>query len=748
MRWIVLGVAYVYAQGGVAIGQWGIYAYHGYIQKIGYVAPYFWFLSGEGVCLMDGESGEYRELSQVRGLLYNRPTALYSDPYAGQIFLGYADGHIQYGSSPEFLEVIRDIAANPFYTSRAIRDFCARGDTLVVATDFGLVIWHKRFRRALATIAQFPGKPFAQPVKAVWWAAGHLWAFLEEGLYALAEGQPWTGPWQRVSRTGTVDSVRFFQGWAELPEGLIVASRERLFRWADTGWAAYTLPGPLGNKRVFSICGEGGGWAVAVDTTEVFFFGSNGAVRKIWNAKPHILWMTPTASHVAMGTSWIGGFALSPKLSLSTDAFQRLRSGSVTEVLPTPEGIFFLHDGAGFWGYGWGEVITFYPYGAQKGAAFKLTELVGQNPGGLTEAAWDGQQAWILNNSFILCLSPTAGSTQVFTSANAPFDGLFPDANGLPTVMRFTSIAIDRRGTVWVGKKFGNQNLLWYVPSLRRWYSMSRSEGVLSIKEDTRGYKWVLLEGGKILVIDDRGKPEEPMNMRTVLLEANTSLPGLPSAVIRALAPDRGGFVWLGTDKGVAVLAGDPFVGNLSVSLPVIENRYLLEEESITDIAVDGQNRKWVGTTSSGVYVLSSDGSRQLASYDSRNSPLPSNLIYRIRLWDLTGEVFIITSDGVVSYRDFATAPSEVLDTVYIFPNPVSRSFEGWVGIRGLSEGATVRIFTPDGQLVRYLRAFGGQAVWDLRTVQGEKVSPGVYLIGALDSEGRRSAIGKIVVTD
>jgi hypothetical protein len=182
--------------------------------------------------------------------------------------------------------------------------------------------------------------------------------------------------------------------------------------------------------------------------------------------------------------------------------------------------------------------------------------------------------------------------------------------------------------------------------------------------------------------------------------------------------------------------------------LPVIDNRYLLEEESITAIAVDGQNRKWFGTLSSGIYITNPEGTRQIAAFSSANSPLPSNYIYSIRPWDLTGETFIVTSEGIVSYRDWATEPSESLDTLHIFPNPVRRNYDGLVGIRGLSEGSTVRIFTVDGQLVRYLMAFGGQAVWDLQTIDGRRVSPGVYLISALDAEGRRAAVGKIVILD
>ncbi|MCS7296902.1 MAG: hypothetical protein RMK19_06920 [Bacteroidia bacterium] len=747
MKWVGVCLGTLFAQGTIPIGQWASYAYHGSIQQVAYVKPYFWFLSQEGIVLLDGENGGYLELDRTRGLLSNRPTALYGDPYAEWIFIGYADGQVQYGPSPSALQSLRDIAANPFYTSKAIRDFHARGDTLYIATDFGLVIWSKRRRQVLASISQFAGQPFAQPVRRVFHSNGRVWALLEGGLYALPEGRPWTGPWERTSSSGILDTVEYFQGWAETPMGLLVAYKGQLYRWSSDEWQPYELPPPLGGKKVFRIYGEGGGWAIAADTTDVFYFGINGRIHRRWNPGPSALWMSPDADYVAWGSVWTGGHAASPNQLLYTQEFQRLQAGSVTEVLPTPEGLFFLHDGTGFWGPGWGNVITFYPHGAQKGIKYELSELAGFSFGGLAEAAWDGSRAWILALAYVLRLTP-AGEVDTFTAYNAPFDGIFPDENGKPRWLGFSTLAIDPAGNVWVGKRYGIQNVLCYSRSLNRWYVLPISDPVISLRVDTRGYKWVLLSGGKIAVIDDR-RGLEPNQYRIVIFgSGGRPLPGLPSSRIQVLAPDRGGAIWLGTDKGIAILYGDPFSENISISLPVIENRYLLEEESITDIAVDGQNRKWVGTTSSGVYLLSADGSRQLANFNMENSPLPANLIYRIRLWETTGEIFFITAEGTVSYRDWTTAPAAELDTLYIFPNPVSRRFEGWVGIRGVSEGSVVRILTVDGQMVRYLQAFGGQAVWDLRTISGEKVSPGIYLIAALDREGQRSALGKIIVVD
>ncbi|MCX7605841.1 MAG: hypothetical protein N2170_01075 [Bacteroidia bacterium] len=753
MSWGWILPLYVWLQGGVAIGQWGVYSYHGNIRSVTYISPYFWCLSTEGVVVVDGETGSYRELHRGTGLLYNRPTALYGDPYAGWIFLGYDDGQIQYGESPEALSVLREIAVNPIYTARAIRDLHAKGDTLAIATDFGLVLWSKRQRRVLATVAQFPGIAFAEPVSRVRWANGRLWVVTSRGLFSLSEGRPWSGPWEKVSGTGygLPDSMQYFGGWVETPQDFLLLFRDSLYRWSGNRWELYPLPPPFQGRRVLCVGGEGGGWALsAADVENVHFFTVRGETTYMWNPGATALWMSPTGSYRAVGSGWIGAFLASPKISVSTDAHQRLRAGGVTEVLPTPTGIFFLHGGSGFWGAGWSTDVTFYPHGAPKGNLLSLSLLSGRYSPGLTEAVWDGAHAWIASSSAIMKITPS-GRVDTFTAYNAPFDGIFPDPNGKPSYMAFSSLAVDKNGAIWAVKRYGNRNICVYLPYRGAWECLPYGDGAeaILVRVDSRGYKWVLFVNGRIRVIDDRGQPENVAVHRSVVLGVGGQpLPGLPSSRITTLAPDRTGAVWLGTDRGVAVLYGDPFDGSLSLSVPVIENRYALEEESITDVAVDGQNRKWIGTQASGVYVLSSDGSRQIANFNTQNSPLPSDLIYRIRPWDSTGEVFMITADGTVSYRDWATEPSERLDTLHIFPNPVSRTFEGWIGIRGLSEGSTVRIFTPDGQQVRYLQSFGGQAVWDLRTITGEKVAPGFYLIGAIDREGQRSAVGKIVVTE
>ena len=91
----------------------------------------------------------------------------------------------------------------------------------------------------------------------------------------------------------------------------------------------------------------------------------------------------------------------------------------------------------------------------------------------------------------------------------------------------------------------------------------------------------------------------------------------------------------------------------------------------ITDIVVDGSNNKWIATADSGVFLVSSDGQKTIYHFTIKNSPLPSNSINDIDINGLTGEVFIATSRGMVSFKGIATEANENLNNAYT-PNPVS----------------------------------------------------------------------------
>jgi hypothetical protein len=170
----------------------------------------------------------------------------------------------------------------------------------------------------------------------------------------------------------------------------------------------------------------------------------------------------------------------------------------------------------------------------------------------------------------------------------------------------------------------------------------------------------------------------------------------------------------------------------------------VLGTEIIQDIKIDGANRKWIATTH-GVWLLSADGLTELEHFNVENSPLLSDNVYCIGIQGTSGEVFFGTEKGICSYRGTATEGTDKNENVKVFPNPVRTDYTGMIAVRGLVENAHVRFTDVAGNLVYSTKANGGQAVWDGRDVNGNKVGSGVYLVFATNVDGNESCVTRFL---
>jgi hypothetical protein len=248
---------------------------------------------------------------------------------------------------------------------------------------------------------------------------------------------------------------------------------------------------------------------------------------------------------------------------------------------------------------------------------------------------------------------------------------------------------------------------------------------------------WMTLNnasGGGILVFD-------PVLNEHKHLTNQSGNGGLPSTTVYDVEEDRDGYVWAGTDQGVAYFYN---YKNDAVR-PIFESRFLLANEKVKTVAVDGGNRKWMGTES-GAWLFNPTGEQLLAYFTAENSPLPSSDIQVIEVNDETGEVFIATSRGLCSFRADATEATGSFSDVKIFPNPVNGEFSGLVGITGLASDAIIKITDVSGKLIWQSQANGGTASWNVQDVYGRRVSTGIFLVYAVTQDGSESVVGKIAV--
>ncbi|MDZ7897355.1 MAG: two-component regulator propeller domain-containing protein [Arcicella sp.] len=264
-----------------------------------------------------------------------------------------------------------------------------------------------------------------------------------------------------------------------------------------------------------------------------------------------------------------------------------------------------------------------------------------------------------------------------------------------------------------------------------------------SVIIDLDGNRWSRRgEFGGIVV---RNSKNQSVNIST-----GVGLGNLPSSSVKTLALDKDGQIWVGTDRGVVVFDNPSAVfsgRDFDAYTPVFERRRLLGNETVTSIAIDGGNRKWMGTRN-GIFLFNVNGTELVTNFTEKKSPLPSNEILYITVEPNTGEVYIRTKKGMVSYRGTATESGLKQDesAVKVFPNPVKPDFEGIIGIEGLVENAFVKITDVAGNLVYETRANGGTAVWNGRTLQGNRVETGVYLIFSANAKGEETCVSRLAV--
>lgn len=218
------------------------------------------------------------------------------------------------------------------------------------------------------------------------------------------------------------------------------------------------------------------------------------------------------------------------------------------------------------------------------------------------------------------------------------------------------------------------------------------------------------------------------------------------------IAEDRNGEIWVGTSKGLIVYSDpqnvfdeNPYYAK-QPGLNQNDGLYhpVLRKEMVSALAIDGGNRKWCGTLSSGIYLISADGTEELAHFTAENSELISNVILDLEYNGDNGELYIATDLGLISYGTESKNSFRQFTDVYAYPNPVHSGYEGNIYITGMMENTNVKITNISGRLVYETTSLGGQAIWDGRDLAGKRVHTGVYLVFCASEEGEESTVTKI----
>ncbi|MDR1562549.1 MAG: T9SS type A sorting domain-containing protein [Dysgonamonadaceae bacterium] len=328
------------------------------------------------------------------------------------------------------------------------------------------------------------------------------------------------------------------------------------------------------------------------------------------------------------------------------------------------------------------------------------------------------------------------------------------DPNNFNRYVRVDGLAFDKNNKLYMSNSQSTNGLSTFDGNEWKSYFFDAISGSSTetnrVFIDSKNRKWLnvwRLSKAGVMVIDEND--ELIGASRAFTDQLNTSVPVINYLCI---TEDKNNDIWIGTDNGPIIIPDAEYVKDNKCYRQTVKDqygngKYMLEKERINCITVDGGNRKWLGSESSGLFVVDEgEGNLTVENFNMENSYLLSNKIVSLAINPKSGELFVGTDKGLCSYMTGAPEGLAEFGDVYAFPNPVRPAHNTWVTITGLSDDSNVKITDMAGYLVKEGKSLGSQFTWNLLNFRGDAVKAGIYLVFATSSNGNQGIVTKIMV--
>jgi len=740
----------------VPVGQWRTHLPYTRATCLEVSPEEIWCGTENGLFLYDKEDQSVRIRSRIDGMNDQHILSLrYSDLYQTMV-IGYASGRIDLFRGGQYRLIDDIFRSNQIIGLKNISHIHLRGRFAYLSCSFGIVELDLEREEIRNTFVVGPGGS-KLPVYALTDNGDSFYAATDSGLLVASLNEPNLSnfnAWQfePTLRGKALKHVAYFAGSVATILG------DSLMRLSNGGWTAIRLDSSFANTglearngqlqitNVFRVHSLSDDWQ-----SRTFTDANHDIVRPVMAIRDgNNLWMADNGGGLWRFFSGIGnGVQILPEGPYSDNALQL--SANNTSVLVATGGtettLSPLYNSDGclvFAQEKWSRLSRYNIPGLPDSlisGEFPLVDVMQaiQDPlqsNRIFLATWGAGLIELVDGRFQMAYNPTNSKLQYIPG--------YVGNNGVGSV-RIGGMDFDAQGNLWVT----NYGVGRPVSVRRRngvWESwpLNNATEVREITIDAQGNKWIRIRSGGLVVLDANGE-------RVASVLAAPGQGGLPSPVVNAIASDRSGTIWLGTNEGPALFynPGAVFRSTFDAQRIKIQQEqfvgFLLGNEVITAIAVDGADRKWFGTTN-GLWCFSPDGTRQIHHFTTQNSPILSNVVLSLTIHPASGEVFVGTDRGLISYRSTATEGGEVHSNVQVFPNPVEPGFEGYVSVGGLPTDAWIKITDVTGSLLYQTRADGGQISWNQRTLKGDLVPSGVYLVYSSTDLGEDTFASKVVV--
>ena len=702
-----------------------------------------WAATDGGAFQFSIQDNSFNMLSKADGLQGISLTSITIDN-SGSVWFGSTNGVIDiYNPENESFSVILDIE-NSNQINKRINDLGTISDTIIVSSDFGVSLIDANSFLFFDTFFKFG--EFTTNTRVNYAFKYNLfYVCTDEGVAIQKPGATnLSAPesWNTYNSSDGLPSDKAIK-IVKYSDVFVAATDNGLASFDGTQWLPFI---PQFNNKVVSDIISAGDSLIILSENTIYIY-KNGGTLQLY-ASPHSLKSLSLNQQFGIAGASNNGILI---LNLENSPEFLIPNGPAANQFPSisvdGNGVFWSasgKDGAG---------VGYYTFDKETWTNHNV-ENTPQLPHNDIYNVFNSSDNTAYLGTWGYGFVRTDGNLfETFNTANSGMQGIPED----PNFLVITGIAKDSRNNLWLLnlRAADRKNISMLTPD-SLWYhfqipaEQNRSLFThFNLDIDPYDTKWYNSDDASkrgLFYFNEMKTYDDPSDDRSGFI---TSADGLNSNDIRSIVVDRRGDVWIGTGLGVNVISQTNTITSAPTNDPSLRmsSIFTLRQQSINDIAVDPLNQKWVATNQ-GLLFVNSDGSRLLAAYDSKNSPILSDIITSVTIDENAGIVYVGTEKGLTSFETPFTKPKEAFDELFIYPNPyVVTDGSNLLTIDGLVRDSDIKILTIDGKLVaEFSSPGGGKASWDGRDDNGNLINSGIFIVVAFDSEGSNTITGKVAV--
>jgi len=739
--------------GQIAMGQWRTHLPYQYAMLAETTDDRVYCSTTGGLFYYNLEDNLVEKISKVDGLSDNGVSAMRWDGELESLILAYENSNLDIIRNGVVVN-IPDIMKKQISGDKSIYDIYYIETNAYLSTGFGIVVLSLE-KDEISETYVIGDNGQSLKVNQITSDGSYLYAATDQGIRRGLLSDPFLvdyNAWELVTDipgfNGAFSTIAFYENHLFTSSDDPADEQDQVYYSSGSGWDSY----PYFTGQLCKELLNQGEYLTLVDDTAVHMINDDFLiVQQLFSTSPQ------SASLDPQGDLWLADYGLGLKTNQGGDTWSIIPNG------PYSTSVFAMESSDG---------VLQAVIGGITGAWVNLWNSATLET--FKDEAWSRTTSWTERDLITLAIDP-ADPSHVYAGSWGfgllEFKGnevvKYNESNSsLQTItsgpyVRLGGVALDPQGNLWMT----NSNVAEPISVLKpdgTWHSF-RADNLISsynslgdILVSSAGNKWVIVpRGNGLFAMDDNMTIDDASDDIYEKVSVVDRYGKVITNDVRSFAEDHDGNLWLGTNQGVLVMYSPYrlFVDGSAYAQEILIPRDdgsgyadpLLGTQVVTSIEVDGANRKWLGTSGGGVYLVSEDGLEELEQFTSSNSPLLSDVIVDICVDGLTGEVFFGTDKGIISYKSDALQGSSAYSSVVVYPNPVRETYDGPVAIKGLLENTTVKIADMGGNLVFETESLGGQAIWDGSNFNGERVATGVYIIYLSSADGEFSHVTKVL---